>query len=315
MKRDIAIVICSRGREDYLTRLLDDIASAFAPALEIGGLSVCTFVYAQNYPRGYMTMLAARFSQDIAAGRLILVEAAGPHDQIGYVVNRAIEALHARLDYRLAMVMDDDSLYRADPVVDANLLRAARDFLDHDDRAYSIKLGPGRQLEYWPFIDQGGPVMPFKEKMIWVSHAVMAEALAFEAFSTLSVGEDVVLAALAWRGGAGRCYGVFGLASFLHLGFEPDGEAVTPPITGGYGELVAYDEAAQQLSDETAGLGKYGAAYRSGIVPCMIMPEIFVGPEHPHYYINGIRAEAVKRFGAPHASFQRIERAGRQALT
>ena len=57
MKRDIAIVICSRGREDYLTRLLDDIDRAFAPALEAGGLSVCTFVYAQNYARSYLDAL------------------------------------------------------------------------------------------------------------------------------------------------------------------------------------------------------------------------------------------------------------------
>lgn len=279
---------------------------AFAPALERGGISVCTFVYAQNYARSYLDGLNGRFAAEIASGRLVLVEAVGPHDQIGYVVSRAIAELHARVNYRLAILMDDDSLYRADPEIDSHLLKAARDFLDHDDRAYSIKLGPGRQLEYWPFIDPEGPVMPFKEKMIWVSQAVMAEALAFQPFATLSVGEDAALAALAWRGGAERCYGVFGIATFLHLGFENDGDAVTPPIAGGYGELVAYVE----TQGEQPELGKYGAAYRAGIVPAMILPEIFVGPDHPHYYINGIRPEAVALYGHPDTRFQKLDRVG-----
>lgn len=288
-----------------LSRLLDDIDRAFAPALEAAGLSVSTFVYAQNYPRAYMDALTQRFGADIASGRLILVEPVGPHHQIGYVVASAITALHARVDYRLAMLMDDDSLYRAEPVVDANLAQAARDFLDQDHRAYSIKLGPSRTLEYWPFVNSEGPIMPFKEKMLWVSHPVMEEALAFPEFAELSVGEDVVLAALAWRGGADRCFGVFGIASFLHLGFEPDAEAATPSLGGGYGELVGYVEG----RDEGAGLGKYSAAYQSGIVPHTIMPEIFVGPDHPHYYINGIQPEAIRRSGVADARFQQIIRA------
>ncbi len=84
--------------------------------------------------------------------------------------------------------------------------------------------------------------MPFKEKMLWVSRAVMDEALAFPALATLAVGEDVVLAAIAWRGGAEKCFGVFGLATFLHLGFEPDEESAGLAMGGGYGELVGYDE-------------------------------------------------------------------------
>jgi hypothetical protein len=306
LKRDIAIVICSRGREDMLARLLDDIDRALAPALEAGGLSVCTFVYAQNYPRAYLDTLARRFSADIATGRLILVEPRGPHHQIGYVVSSAIAALHARVDYRLAMLMDDDSLYRAEPQVDANLLRAARDFLDNDDRAYSIKLGQSRSLEYWPFIHAEGPIMPFKEKMLWISHPVMAEALALPEFAQLSVGEDAVLAALAWRGGADRCFGVFGIATFLHLGFEADGESATPPITGGYGELVGYVEG----RDEGSELGKYSAAYLSGVVPHTILPEIFVGPGHPHFYINGIRPEAVTRYDTYAGGFHQLNRSG-----
>lgn len=305
MKHDVAIVICSRGREDFLTRLLDDIDRAFAPALEAGGLSVCTFVYAQNYPRAYLDALAQRFAADIANGRLILVEPKGPHHQIGYVVASAVAALHARVDYRLAMLMDDDSLYRSEPEVDANLAQAARNFLDKGDRAYSIKLGQSRTLEYWPFINAEGPVMPFKEKMLWLSRPVLEEALAFEAFSTLSVGEDAVLAALAWRGGAERCFGVFGIATFLHLGFEPDGEAVALPITGGYGELVGFVEG----RDEGSELGKYSTAYQSGVVPHMIMSEIFVGPGHPHQYINGIRPEAVARYGVSDGRFQQIAHA------
>ncbi len=306
MKRDIAIVICSRGREDFLARLLDDLDRAFIPALEAGGLSVSTFVYAQMYPRAYLDVLAQRFAAAIAGGRLILVEPQRPHHRIGDVFAGAIAALHARVEYRLAMLMDDDSLYRSEPQVDANLARAARDFLDGGDRAYSIKLGQSRSLEYWPFINAEGPVMPFKEKMLWVSHPVMAEALACPEFATLSVGEDAVLSALAWCGGAERCFGVFGIASFLHLGFEPDGEVATPSITGGYGELMGYVEG----QDADAELGKYGAAYRSGVVPHDVMPEIFVGPDHPHHTINGIRPEAVARYGAADGGFRRLSRAG-----
>ena len=204
------------------------------------------------------------------------------------------------------MLMDDDSLYRSDAQVDANLVQAARDFLHHDDRAFSIKLGPSRSLEYWPFISVEGPIMPFKEKMLWVSREVMAEALAWPEFAQLHVGEDAVLAALAWRGGADRCFGVFGLATFLHLSFEPDGESDTPPISGGYGELVGYVEGRNADPE----LGKYGAAFRSGIVPYSVLPEIFVGPEHPHHTISGIRPEAVALYGTGEARFEKSGRAG-----
>ncbi len=159
-------------------------------------------------------------------------------------------------------------------------------------------------MEYWPFIDPNGPIMPFKEKMIWVSRAVMEEALAFPAFATLAVGEDVVLAALAWRGGAEKCFGVFGLGTFLHLGFEPDDESAGLAMGGGYGELVGYDETKHADPE----LGKYGAAFRGGIVPHSVMPEIFVGPEHPHHTISGIKPEAVARYGSPDLGFRRIDR-------
>jgi hypothetical protein len=306
VNRDIAIVVCSRGREDHLARLLADIESAFAPALEAGGMSTCTFVYAQGYAPDFLDTLAARHAAAIAEGRLVICESVRSHQRIGDVYASAIAALHARLDYRLAMLMDDDSLYRSEPRVDANLVEAARDFLHHGDRAYSIKLGQGRDLEYWPFIDAAGPVMPFKEKMLWVSRAVMEEALAFPAFAKLSVGEDVVLAALAWRGDAARCFGVFGIATFLHLGFEQDGETVAPPIGGGYGELVGHIEG----RDVDPELGKYGPAYRTGIVPHDVMPEVFVGREHPHFCISGIRPEAVARYGARFEGFRQLSRTG-----
>ncbi|MGL5447186.1 MAG: hypothetical protein ACRDBL_07755 [Rhabdaerophilum sp.] len=302
MNRDIAILIYSRGREDLLTRLVDDMDRFYMPALKAGGMSACAFIYAQNYSRAYLDGLKQRFAPAIAAGRLILFEAKRPHSCIGEVFAAATEALHAHVDYRLAMLMDDDSLYRAEPVVDDNLRAAARCFLDHADRAYSIKLGQSRSLEYWPFIDHRGPIMPFKEKMLWVSRGVMEEALAFEEFATLSVGEDVVLAALAWKGGAERCFGVFGIATFLHLGFEPDQEVIAPTTTGGYGELMGYDESKNPDPE----LGKYGAAFRSGIVPYRVMSDVFVGPEHPHHTISGIRPEAVERYGVP--SYNRVQR-------
>jgi len=306
LTRDIAIFICSRGREDYLSRLIDDMERAYLPALAAGGLSACTYVYAQAYAPAYLADLRRRFVPAIAAGRLVVVEAPRAHASIGEVFVAAIAALHARIEYRLAMLMDDDSLYRAEPQVDENLRQAAQRFLHRGDRAYSIKLGQGRALEYWPFIDPDGPIMPFKEKMLWVSRAVMDEALAFPGFGALSVGEDVVLSALAWRGDASRCFGVFGIASFLHLGFEPDGETVTPPIPGGYGALVGYEEGVSPPTE----LGKYEAAFVSGITPYKVMPEIFVPPGHPHHTISGIQPAAVARYNGGDRRFQAAGREG-----
>ncbi len=309
MNHDIAIVICSRGREDHLARLLDDIESALAPALQAGGLRVCTFVYAQNYSGAYLDGLGLRFAEALASGRLMIVEPQQPHERIGDVFTSAIAALHARVDYRLAITMDDDSLYRAAPDIDANLRQAAHDFMSRDARAFSIKLGQSRTLEYWPFVDPDGPIMPFKEKMLWLSHGVMEEALAWPRFADLDVGEDVVLAAIAWRGGASQCFGVYGMATFLHLAFEADGELAATPIDGGYGELVGYVEAGDPEPD----MGKYGKAFRGGIVPFSVMPEIFVGPEHPHHTISGIRPEAVARYGSIHTPNVVIASAAKQS--
>ncbi|MGL4438793.1 MAG: hypothetical protein ACRCUE_05940 [Bosea sp. (in: a-proteobacteria)] len=292
--RDIAIFICSRNRESLLLRLLDDIESGFAPALEAGGFSVCTFVYAQAYSQAWLDGVRQRFASSLATGRLIIAEPATPHTRIGDVFASAVATLHAMVDYRLAITMDDDSLYRPAPDIDANIRQATSDFLAHDARAFSIKLGPSRALEYWPFIDPAGPIMPFKEKMLWLSRSVMEEALAWPRFADLDVGEDAVLAAIAWRGGATRCFGVYGIATFLHLAFEPDGDATAQNFAGGYGELVDFVEG----RDHDPELGKYGKAFRGGVVPFSVMPEIFVGPEHPHHTISGIRPEAVARYGA-----------------
>lgn len=297
MNRDIAIFICSRNREHLLTRLLDDIESGFAPALEAGGFSVCTFVYAQAYGGACLDELRQRFAASIASGRLIIAEPATSHTRIGDVFASALATLHALVDYRLAISMDDDSLYRAMPDIDANLRQAAHDFIGRDARAFSIKLGPARTLDYWPFIDPEGPIMPFKEKMLWLSRGVMEEALAWPRFADLDVGEDVVLAAIAWRGGASRCFGVYGIATFLHLAFEADDASAGQSLGGGYGELVGFVEG----RDHDPELGKYGKAFRGGVVPHSVMPEIFVGPEHPHHTISGIQPEAVSRYGTGEA--------------
>lgn len=306
MKRDIAIVICSRGREAYLSQLLDDIEQAFGPALAAGGLSYCAAVYAQGYSDDYLASINRRFAASLAAGRLMIITSERPHRCIGEVVSAAVAAIHARFDYRLAMMMDDDSRYRADPAVDDNLRTVARRFLEQGDRAYSIKLGNGRAVEFWPFIDSQGPIMPFKEKMLWVSRAVLDEALAFPAFATLSVGEDVVLSAIAWRGDAARCFGVFGIATFLHLGFEPDIDVDHASIGGGYGDLVGYVEGASPPTE----LGKYESAYRTGVTPHDVMPEIFVGKDHAHYVISGVNADAVARYGATDETFRRLSARG-----
>jgi hypothetical protein len=302
LNRDIAIVIYSRGREEMLARLVDDMSRFYMPALEVGGMNACTFIYAQGYARAYLDRLAHDHAEAIASGRLIISEAVQAHSRIGEVFASAATALHAKLDYRLAMLMDDDSLYRAEPQVDSNLRQAARNFRDEGHRAYSIKLGQSRNLEYWPYINAEGPVMPFKEKMLWVSRAVMEEALAHPRFAQLDVGEDAVLAGVAWKGDAARCYAVFGMASFLHLGFEPDEEVPEGPRGGGYGELVGYDEARAPDPE----LGKYGKAFRGGVVPFTVMPDVFVGPEHPHHTISGIKPEAVARYGARYAGFNRL---------
>ncbi len=297
MTCDIAIFICSRNREELLTRLLADIETGFAPALEEGGFRVCTFVYAQAYSRTVIESLKQRFATLIASGRLIIAEPSLPHARIGEVFASAMALLLARIEYRLAITMDDDSLYRAAPDIDANLRQAAHDFLARDARAFSIKLGMARTLEYWPFVDPAGPIMPFKEKMLWLSRSVMQEALAWPRFADLDVGEDVVLAAIAWQGGAERCLGVYGIATFLHLAFEPD-ETDARQNLGGYGELVGFVEG----RDHDPELGKYGKAFGGGIVPFSVMPEIFVGPGHPHHTISGIRPEAVARYSAGNMS-------------
>jgi hypothetical protein len=110
VKRDVAILIYSRGRESLLARLIDDLDRFYMPALESGGLSACAFIYAQNYSRAYLDGLRQRHAGAIAAGRLVLSEAERPHASIGEVFVAAAGAMHQRLDYRLAMLMDDDSL-------------------------------------------------------------------------------------------------------------------------------------------------------------------------------------------------------------
>lgn len=290
--RDIAIIICSRGREAVLARLLDDLEGAFGPALAAGGLSHCVFVYAQGYAPRFLAGITSRFAPALAAGRLVVIEAARPHARIGDVVQSAVRHVHDLARYELAMLMDDDSLYEADPVVDANLRRAARRFIAGGHRAYSMKLGPGRDFVTWPFVDPAGPIMPFKEKMLWVSRAVLDAVLAMPRFSEISIGEDAVIAALAWRGDAEKCFGVFGLATFLHLSFERPADFSAGDIAGGYAELMDFDGPSANGVDAT----KYDEALRAGVTPYHVMPEIFVAEDHPHYAFNGIRAEALARY-------------------
>src|SRR3712207_8249536 len=84
--------------------------------------------------------------------RLVVIPSSRSHTRIGDVVRTAIETVHARSRYRLAMLMDDDSTYDPDPVVDDNLRHAAQSFIEERRRAYSIKLGADRALAYVPFL-------------------------------------------------------------------------------------------------------------------------------------------------------------------
>jgi hypothetical protein len=288
--RDVALIICSRGREDALARLLRDLHRAFTPALDAGGLSHCVWVYAQGYAPEYLTRLRQEFALAVTAQNLVVTVSNRPHTRIGEVVHTAIRTLHANVRYRLAMIMDDDSAYDSHAVVDANIRRAARHFIDHGHRAYSIKLGESYELDYQPFVNLAGPIMPFKEKMLWTSHEVLEEVLRTPRFTELSIGEDAMIAAVAWLPDPDACLAVYGMATFLHLGYERSPEFADQDIEGGYAELMNYKGPADVTSH-----GKYGEALRTGVTPHHIMPDVFVPENHPHYIFNGIRPEVVAR--------------------
>jgi hypothetical protein len=294
IERDVAIIICSRGREEVLARLLSDLERGFAPALDAGGLTHSIFVYAQGYAADYLAALDREFAEAVAAGNLVVMRSRRPHTRIGDVVHAAIGEVHARARYKLAMLMDDDSVYDPHAIVDANIRRAARRFIQRGDRAYSIKLGASDELAFEPFVDPSGPIMPFKEKMLWVSRAVLDEVLETPRFPELSIGEDAVIAAVAWLSDPGASFAVHGIASFLHLGYERPPELGEGDIAGGYAELTDH----KGPPSEAAPHGKFDAALRTGVTPHHIMPEVFVGEDHPHYIFNGIRPEAIARMRA-----------------
>jgi len=293
IERDVAIIICSRGREEVLTRLLSDLERGFTPALADAGLSHCAWVYAQGYAPDFLADLGSRFGDAVAAGTLVVNASTRPHARIGDVVHTAIRSVHDEGRYKLAMLMDDDSVYELNPVVDANIGRAARNFIAHRHRAYSIKLGASCTLEYQPFVDLAGPIMPFKEKMMWVSREVLDEVLATPRFRELSIGEDAVIAAVAWLGDPDACFGVYGMATFLHLGYEAAPQFGDGDIQGGYAELMNYDGPRPDAVH-----GKYDDALRTGVTPYHVMPDVFVAEDHPHYIYNGIRAEVIARLRA-----------------
>ena len=288
---DVAIIVCSRRREECLARLLSDLQHHFTPALEAGGLTSCIWVYAQGYSLEYLESLDRRFADLLAARKLVVVASNHPHTRIGDVVHTAIRAVHDNSHYKLAMLMDDDSVYYPDPSVDANIHRAARNFIDRDHRAYSIKLGAHYELEYKPFVDLAGPIMPFKEKMLWVSRGVLKEVLTVPRFAELSIGEDAVISAVAWLGDPESCFGVYGMATFLHLGFEPSAEFGGQEIEGGYADLMKYE--ARPPEAAPLEYGKYDDALRNGVTPHHILPDVFVPEGHPHYIFNGIRDEVI----------------------
>jgi hypothetical protein len=291
IERDIAIIICSRGREDVLARLLRDLERGFAPALDAGGLTHCIFVYAQDYAPEYLDGLSRGFADAVAAKQLVITTSSRPHTRIGDVVHTAIRNVHGNARYKLAMLMDDDSVYGADPIVDENIRRAARAFIERGHRAYSIKLGSSYELDYQPFVNLDGPIMPFKEKMLWVSRPVLDAVLATPRFAELSIGEDAVIAAVAWLSNPDACFGVYGMATFLHLGYEPSPEFGEGEIEGGYAGLMKHTGP----PTEAAPHGKYDEALRSGITPHHVMPDVFVPEDHPHYIYNGIRQEVIAR--------------------
>jgi hypothetical protein len=289
--KDVAIMICSRGREECLARLLSDLQRHFLPALEAGGLTSCIWVYAQGYSPEYLESLNRRFADLLATQKLVVIVANHPHTRIGDVVHAAIRAVHSKSRYKLAMLMDDDSVYYPDPVVDANISRAARDFIDRNHRAYSIKLGSHYELDFKPFVELSGPIMPFKEKMLWVSRRVLEQVLRVPRFTELSIGEDAVISAVAWLPAPGSCFAVYGMATFLHLGFETSAEFGEKEFEGGYAELMQYRGPPPAAAPSHH--GKYDDALRTGVTPYHILPQVFVAEDHPHYIFNGIRDEVI----------------------
>ena len=99
--RDVAIIICSRGREDVLTRLLSDLQRGFGPALEAGGLTHCVFVYAQGYAPDFLAGLEQQFADAVTAQMLVVTASDRPHTRIGDVVHTAIRTVHEMARYRL----------------------------------------------------------------------------------------------------------------------------------------------------------------------------------------------------------------------
>lgn len=295
IQRDIVILVCSRGRAAILARLIDDLVGAFLPALEAGGASACVVVYAQLYADDVLDALRARHAAAIAAGRLMLIAAERPHRCIGDVVHTAIRELHARVAYRLAMLIDDDSLFLPDPTVEDNLRRAVARFLTGRYRAFSIKLGQERDLAFRRFVDPDGPIAPFKEKMIWVRRDVLDDVLALPRFAELSIAEDSVITTIAWLKHQAACLAVHGIASFVHFGAEAMPGRDTGEVPGGYADLVGFAGPPTAAAPH----GKYDAALRAGVTHWHILPDVFVGPDHPHFIYAGLRAEVVERDVAP----------------
>jgi hypothetical protein len=285
---DVAVIICSRGREDLLTRLLLDLHRGFTPALEVGNVTCCIFVYAQGYSPDYIARLESQFADALVAQTLIISVACQQHTRIGDVVHTAIQLVHERACYKMAMLMDDDSLYNPHPIVDANVRNAACEFINRGHRAYSMKLGQSYELDFRPFVDIAGPIMPFKEKMLWVSYGVLDEILVVPRFNELSIGEDAIIAAVAWLADPSACFAVDGIATFLHLGFEQPAEFDAVEIKGGYAALMNYEG-----FQPAAVHGKYDEALRTGVTPHHILPDVFVPEDHPHYIFNGIREEMI----------------------
>jgi hypothetical protein len=285
------MLVCSRGRAAILSRLIDDVVGAFLPALEAGGVTATLFVYAQLYPDAFLDELQARHAPAIASERLVIVTSRRPHTRIGDVVATAIRETNARMAYRLVMLVDDDSLYTPDPRVEDNLRSAVGSFLERRDQCYSVKLGSRTDLAFEPFLDPDGPIAPFKEKMIWASRDVLDSVLALPRFDELSIAEDTVITALAWKSDPERCRAVHGIGTFVHFGAEAVPDQPHGEVPGGYADLVGFSGP----PTEAAPQGKYDAALREGVTHWHVMPDVFVGPEHPHFIYAGIRADLARR--------------------
>jgi hypothetical protein len=95
---------------------------------------------------------------------------------------------------------------------------------------------------------------------------------------------------VAWLSRPEACFGVYGMATFLHLGYEPSDDLGVKEVQGGYADLMGF----KGPPSEAAPWGKYDEGLRRGVAPYHVFPDVFVPPGHPRYEFSGVRQEMIR---------------------